>query len=193
MFAKREEIWRSIIQESVSGKETKLVLWSWPRHRWTLDISLLREYSSFAEYNAFMAFFNLMSGAGVNFVYGDPNDSSYTGMASGTTDGANSVYQLTRAILGAGYSYIEPIQTFNGTPSVYLAGVLQSGYTIDQFGQVHFATLPATGQAITWTGSIYFLSRFVKDSLSFDQFAVGPVGTGVFAEVKSVSWISVKL
>jgi len=58
-----------------------------------------------------------------------------------------------------------------GSPQLYCAGVVQnpSTYAIAN-GLVTFATPPAVGAALTWSGYFGFLCRFDDDKLDFEQF-----------------------
>jgi len=50
------------------------------------------------------------------------------------------------------------------------AVVSGAGYTIGSTGLVTFTTAPASGAALTWTGTYYFRCRFTKDQIEFDGF-----------------------
>lgn len=66
---------------------------------------------------------------------------------------------------------METVNNPVGTPSIYNAGVLQSsGVTISSTGLVTFSTAPASGNALTWTGSAYYRCVFMEDSLAYNQF-----------------------
>ncbi len=99
------------------------------------------------------------------FLFTDPEDNSVTNFKFGTGDGSSKVFQLTRPIDTNGE--VDIVQNLNGTPSIFNNGtLLTSGYSIDNKGVVTFGTAPASGHALTWTGSYYFRLRFMEDTLT---------------------------
>jgi hypothetical protein len=114
--------------------------------------------------NQLIGFYMSMQGAANSFLYDDPQDNTLSSPVTfGTGDGNTKVFQLTRPIGGAK----DIIQNVNGTPSIYLNGVLQSsGYSINSLGVVTFTSAPASGAAVAWSGKYYFRCRFKNDDLS---------------------------
>lgn len=166
---KRTEIWKTRVQEAVSGKEVRIADWSFPRRQWELTFDFLRSAPSFAEWQSLVGFFNQRQGIFDSWLYSDADDNSVTDQPLGTGDGATTAYQLVRALGG----YVEPIIAPNAIASVKIAGVVQSGgsYSVNgNTGQLAFTTAPASGAAITASFTYYFRCRFFGDSMDFEKF-----------------------
>lgn len=174
---------KTISQESVSGKEVRQALMSYPLWDFTLTFSVLRGANGYTEMQTLAGFFNEMLGMYDTWLFDDPSDDSVTAQSFGTGDGTTTAFQLVRTLGG----FVEPIQNVNGTPSIYINGVLQSsGYTIGSTGIVTFTTAPAAA-ALTWTGNFYFRCRFTLDAAEFEQFAKN------LWQLKKMTFVSVKL
>lgn len=161
-------IWKTAVQQAVSGRELRAAFRQYPVYKFTLTHDFLRADSTNAELQALLGFFNARKGSWDSFLYVDPLDNSVTSQSFGTGDGATTKFQLVRTFGGD----VEPVMNLNGNPSVYKNGVLQtlgSSYTISD-GLVTFATAPAAGAALTWTGSYYYRCRFERDSEDFEGF-----------------------
>ncbi len=178
----RSEIWSTVVQESWSGKETILPKWSFPRHKWSVAYDLLRQASAYQEWQTLIGFFNLVNGAGVPFLYQDLDDNGVTSQPFGTGDGTSKAFQLVRALGG----FSEPMQSISGAPTIFVAGAQTTAFTLGPTGIVTFNTAPASGAALTWTGSYAFLCRFAEDAAEFSKFM------SQLWEVKKLAWISLK-
>lgn len=176
--------WKTITQESASGKEIRQALMSYPLWEFTLKFSVLRGDNGYTEMQTLAGFFNARQGMYDSWLFDDPSDDTVSAQSFGTGDGATTAFQLIRTMGG----FNEPIQNVNGAPSIYINGVLQaSGYTVGSTGIVTFTSAPAIGAALTWSGSFYFRCRFLQDLAEFDQFA-----KNLWA-MKSIKFQSVKL
>jgi hypothetical protein len=108
-----------------------------------------------------------MGGQLSDFLYQDPNDNTVAAVSFGTGNGTQTIFQLTRPIGVA----TDIVQNLNGTPLLFINGAEQtSGYTISTTGQVTFTTAPASGAALTWSGSYYYRVRFANAGQTFEQF-----------------------
>ena len=129
-----------------------------------------------------MGLFIAAKGRAGTFLFTDPYDNSVTNFQFGTGDGTSQVFPLTRPIGSNGA--LDIVQNLNGSPSIFNNGTLVSpsgGYSIDSRGVVTFNTAPASGHALTWTGSFYFLVRFKQDSLAdLEQFFTGSWSINTF-------------
>lgn len=166
-------IWRTAIQSAVSGKELRASLMSYPLWKFSLSYEVLRADSASQELQTLLGFFLGRQGQFDSFLYTDPVDNSVTGQNFGTGDGTTTAFQLVRTYGAGGFTFTEPVQNVNGTPSIYVAGVLKTAgtdYTIGSTGIVTFTSAPANGAALTWTGNYYFRCRFLQDSADFNQF-----------------------
>jgi len=161
---KKTPIWSTNIQTSSSGKELRASYFSYPKWQFSLSYEFLRENGE-AELQALIGLFNQCRGSFDTFLYSDPDDNSVVDQIFGIGDGVNTQFGLVRSYAG----FVEPIMAVNGTPTIKKAGVVTSGYTITN-NVVTFATPPANGQQLTWTGSFYFKCRFLQDSMEFEQF-----------------------
>jgi uncharacterized protein (TIGR02217 family) len=189
----RTEMWKTRTQEAISGKETRIADWSFPRHQWTLTFDFLRQGNLsgtlYAEFAALAGFFNLRQGSFDTFLYADPDDSAAAGQGIGTGDGATVSFQLVRSFGG----FVEPILAPNVVSRVALNGVTQSAgsYTVNGWGTASpgtlvFNTAPGAGVAIAADFSFYFPCRFTVDQLNFEKFMA------TLYQLKKVEFISLK-
>ncbi len=80
--------------------------------------------------------------------------------------------QLEQSLASSPGPYFQTLGTpFHGGPWITAGGSLidPSAYAIAD-GAVTFATAPAAGAALAWTGYFAFLCRFDSDALDFEQF-----------------------
>jgi uncharacterized protein (TIGR02217 family) len=165
---KRTPLWSTIRQESIGGQTPRFSLWSYPRYRYELSISVLRRFGAFAELDAILGFYNAVAGAAGVFQYADNTDNAVTAQAFGTGDGTTTAFQLVRSFGG----FMEPVYAPTGTPAIYKAGVLQTPvthYTVGSTGLVTFTAAPAMGTALTWTGGFNWLCQFDDDELELRE------------------------
>ncbi len=166
---KRVPMWKTRVQEAISGKETRIADWSFPRWKWELAYDFLRGDAGHAEFQSLAGFFNQRQGVFDSFLYQDADDNGATAQLLGSGDGATRSFQLVRSLGG----FIEPIIAPNAVNNIYLAGVAQSpsAYTVDSAsGIVTFVTAPAAAVAVTADFTFYFRCRFVDDSMDFEKF-----------------------
>ena len=165
----RTPVWSSINQRGVSLMETNVALASYPLYQITLTYAYLWSTAAKAQLQTLVGFFNARNGAADTFLYTMPDDSSVTAQQFGTGDGSTKGFQLVRTF----GSFDEPVKDVNGTPSVYVGGVLKTAgtdYTLSATGKVTFTSAPANAAALTWTGSYYWRCRFMQDSTDFNKF-----------------------
>ncbi len=166
---KRVPMWKTRVQEAISGKETRIADWSFPRWKWELAYDFLRGDAGHAEFQSLAGFFNQRQGVFDSFLYQDADDNGATAQLLSSGDGATRSFQLVRSLGG----FIEPIIAPNAVNNIYLAGVAQSpsAYTVDgTTGIVTFVTAPAAAVAVTADFTFYFRCRFVDDSMDFEKF-----------------------
>ena len=165
---KRTSIWKTLSEESVSGKEMSVALMTYPNRRYSLAYEVLRA-GSLGEVQTLEGFFNARQGRHDTFLYTDPDDKTVTDQAFGTGNGTTTAFPLLRTRGG----FNEPVQSLNGAPTIKVAGVAKAtpaDYTISTLGVVNFAAAPANGAALTWTGNYYWRCKFLQDITEFDQF-----------------------
>lgn len=166
--ATRTPIWRTLIQESESGREVRAALWSRPRWKWALVYDWLPSDEATQDLQALLGFFLQRRGAFESFLFLDPEDQGVAGQFIGTGDGATRAYQMQRTLGG----YTEPIYDVTGVSTIYLDGVAQdSGWEIDAKGGLTFTAPPGAGVEITADFSYYWRVRFAADECDFETFA----------------------
>ena len=112
--AKRKPIWSGKVQTAVSGKETRLSYWSYPRYQWTIGYEVLRSAGGFTDLQQLIGFYNARQAQFDDWLWTDPDDSSVTRQPLGTGDGSTVSFQFTRTIGG----YTEPVTAVNVVTSV---------------------------------------------------------------------------
>ncbi len=167
----RTPIWSNTIQESVSGKETAIGNWSYPKWQWELTFDVLRSDADTHEFQDLAGFFNLRHGRFDTFLYEDAEDNSVTGQSIGTGDGDTTTFQLIRTF----GNFIEPVFAPHTVSNVYLDGSDGGGWSVSNWGTstpglITFDTAPDDGAAITADFSFYFPCRFNDDRMSFTNF-----------------------
>lgn len=194
----RQPQWDTSKAVSISGKETRVSNWSYPRYQWTITYNLLRQGtvlgSDWDEMAQLFGFYNARQGSFDSWLYQDAHDDTVTGQTVGTGDGATAAFQMIRAFGG----FVEPILApdLSATLNVYLNGVLQSpsSYTVTAWettnaagpGKLIFNSAPGAGVAITVDFSWFWPVRFDADKLSFDEFMAG------LFELKTITFTSLK-
>ncbi|HTZ79055.1 MAG TPA: DUF2460 domain-containing protein [Stellaceae bacterium] len=165
---KRTEIWKTRVQEAISGKEVRIADWSFPRHQWELSYDFLRSAPGYGELQSLLGFFDQRQGLFDSFLYGDADDNAVTGQPIGVGDGVTTVFQLVRLYGG----FVEPVIAPNQVSAVYLAGVRQTGgYSVDSAsGEMTLGTAPGVGVPVTADFTYYFRCRFMADSMDFEKF-----------------------
>jgi uncharacterized protein (TIGR02217 family) len=194
----RQPLWDTLLQKPISGKETRLQLWTAPRYQYTASFSILGSNGASvsgttnSDWNTLLGFFNQVGGSALPFHFYDNTDNAVTTQLLGTGDGTTTQFNLVRT-LG---NFVEPIQ--DGTQSGFLLynnGSLVSGsnYTFvtdPQWGftyAVNFNTAPASGHSITATFNYNWPCRFDDDKLAFSQFMLN------YHELKKCTFTTMKV
>lgn len=165
---RRSNSWKTLDDESVSGKELSVALMTYPNRKYTLAYEVLRAGAE-AELQTIEGFFNQRHGSHDTFLYDDPDDRAVTDHPFGAGTGARLAFPLLRARGG----FVEPVQSVSGAPTIKVAGVTKTAgtdYTISALGVVNFVVAPASGAALTWTGAYYWRCKFALDVLDLDRF-----------------------
>lgn len=175
----------------------------YPIWNFELDVPFLT--GSYGQPNSAFAlavgFHMQMRGSYDSFLYLDSTDNAVTTPSQfATGDSSTTSFWITRTIGGGG---IDAIQNINGVvtgtpgpaPSIFDNGVLKTAgtdYTISQTGVVTFTSAPASGHALTWTGTFYFRCRFKDDALS-DLEMVSQNGSSQVWQCKTYAFRSIIL
>jgi uncharacterized protein (TIGR02217 family) len=178
----KRDLWSTLKQDAISGKGTRVQLWTFPRYQWELTFSMLRGANSYTELQSLLGFINSVGGAAQCFYYSDPSDGTATNQNFGTGDGTTTTFQLARTLGG----FSEPVQS-PAVSSVAVNGTTTSAFSLGTAGLVTFSTAPAVSAVLTWTGTYNWLCRFDDDAAEFSEFMMN------VWEVKKLSFTSVKL
>lgn len=159
--------WSTKIQTSISGKETRLGLWSYPVWQFSIGYDFLRSDAVNQELQTLIGFFNARQGAYDSWLFLDPDDCTATNAAFATGDGTTRVFQLARSYGG----WLEPVRAVVSVTSVQINGSSTSAYTIDPYsGVITFTAAPSVGAALTWSGTFYWRCRFMDDQQTVAKF-----------------------
>lgn len=157
------------VKRAVSGKELRGAFRQYPLWIFGMSFEVLRDDLANNELEALAGFFLLRQGMFDSFLYTWPADGGATDQGFGVGDGVTKTFQLVRSFGG----FTEPVQNVNAITNIKVATVAKSSpadYTIDANGLVTFAAAPASGAALTWTGSYYYRVRFLHDAAEFNEF-----------------------
>lgn len=154
----------TVLQKTAAGISSAISLKPYPTwdFEFGLDYVQGNEGVNSNAVSEFFGAFMAAAGRGQLFLFTDPQDNAVSAMQFGTGDGSTTAFQLSRYVNGVG---VDVIQNLNGTPNIYEAGTLTTPSSISSTGVVTFSSAPASGAALTWTGSFYFLCRFAADTL----------------------------
>jgi uncharacterized protein (TIGR02217 family) len=187
---KRIPIFKSGVQESLSGFEVRTAYRSYPRYQYDLQYDVLRQRTigstTYSEMFSFLDFFNSRSGALDSFLYDDPTDDVVTGQVLAVGDGVTTSFQLVRTY----GSFIEPVLAPNlSNYQIYLNGVPTgiayiNGWGTTNPGSFGFGSPPASGVTISGDFHYYWPCRFLGDEMEIDEILDG------YYEAKTVSWIT---
>jgi len=168
---KRTPVFSTLVQTSISGKETRAAFQSIPRWKYSIPLNFARmtgfsPNTATNEMATILSSFMTAMGQLNYFDFTDP----YSNMQLGITPiaaGTGLAGQTTQLLDIEGY----PIYDLNGTPSLYVNGTLKTvttDYTVSN-GLVTWVTNPGNGLAITWAGGYYRRCRFDMDEFELEQ------------------------
>lgn len=164
---RRTPVWKTSVKTTPSGRTWRRALSRYPRYRISLQYAYLRSSAAHAEFQTLFGFFNARGGAADSFLFLCPDDRIATAQSLGVGTGAATQWQLVREIGG----FVEPVFDLVAAPQVFANGVmLVGGYTVSDQGLVTFATPPAAGVALSWSGSYYWRCTFDADDLPLERF-----------------------
>lgn len=173
---KRTPVWNTIIKKTPSGREFRGRLQSAPLRQYALQYEVLREGGGLEELKVLEGFFNQVAGSWGSFLYRDPDDCRVTDQGFGVGDGVSTQFPLVRTWGGC----VETVCELDGVPAI------TGGAHSVADGVVSFATPPANGALLRWTGSYFWRCRFLHDAAEFSQFLKG------LWEAKKIEFVTVK-
>lgn len=185
----RTAAWDTIVQQAVSGKETRVNRRQYPRRTWDIKFNFLRSSTTYLELQALEGFFDSRQGMFDSFLWTDPEDFISSAAMLGTGDGATQNFQLLRSYGGWIDVITAPntvtrvaVDSTNVTSTMYAVG----GWTSTAPGLIKFSTFaPPAGQSVTADFTFYWPVRFTIDDMSFDRMV------SMIWEAKKVSFISI--
>lgn len=190
---KRSPKWQTIKQDALSGKRTRFALQSYPLWAYELTFSsgqggFLRSSVTYPELQTFAGFYNSLQGAQGLFQFNDPNDGAVTAQLFGEGTGLTATtFQLVRSYGG----FVEPVFLPNTASGFHIfdnGSDVTANATVSPYGVVSFASIaPASGDALTWTGTFGWPCRFDDDTAEFSTFMQN------LAELNSLKFTTEKL
>lgn len=170
------------IEEAVAGQVNGYPMWLYPRTQFTLAVTVSYD-NGVKDFQAARGFFNNVGGRASAWQFTDPIDNAVSAQQFALGDGATKTFQLLRDIGGG---FLAPVYALNGSPTVTVNGTSTS-VTVNTGGTVTFASAPANGAVLRWTGSYYLVCRFDSDEFAFSQFAANR------HEIKQIQFTTEKL
>lgn len=185
----RTAVWKTTVHESVSGCETAIGSMTYPKWRYKLEFEVLRAGAE-AELQQLVGFFNRHGGRADTWLFLDEEDHTVVDQQFGLGDGVTTTFYLYRESGG----FVEPvtdIKTISGltipptsadslsmefSNEVIDIGeglaltIFKNNYTYAGGGMIQFATPPAAGVPLRWSGEFYRRCRFKDDMLNADRF-----------------------
>jgi len=117
---------------------------------------------------ALRGFYLACAGQYGTFLYVDPNDNAVTNCTFGQGDGASTQFTLYRSVNG----FYEPASYVTNVANAYVNGVSQP-FVLLAPNTIQFASPPAAGLSLAWTGSFGWQCRFSDDSAEFENAMKG--------------------
>ena len=166
------------VAKHVSGRTVRSPLFAHTLYAFELTHDGLDSSGSFAGLQAnslqtLMGFYVACQGQYATFLYVDPTDNTATGATFGIGDGSTTIFNLYRPL---GSSANEPVSYATAVTAIYINGTLDTTadlYTFTAPNQITFASAPASGAVLTWTGTFGFQCRFSEDAAEFENFMNG--------------------
>jgi uncharacterized protein (TIGR02217 family) len=175
--------WPTVQQKALGGKRTAVPLQSYPTYSYEISFNVLRTALALAELQTLRGFINSVQGPAQLWAYSDPNDNSVTNQEFGLGDGTTTSFQLVRAFGG----FAEPVWLPVQFPTVMVSGTPTTSYLLSPTGSITFASAPASGAPLTWTGSYYWPCRFDEEVTQFENNFFG------FFKLQSLKFSTEKL
>jgi|SRR6185312_9084613 len=155
---KKRPITRTIVQTADGGQEFRLSRYQTPLHEFDIEIP----YLSQTDYTTLQTFFWNQGGSFTPFLF-VPDNESAVGTYVGTGNGSTKTFTLTAADAS-------PCDYVAGSPApVFKVNGTVVGGTLSGNNQVTFASAPASGANISWTGTYYYIVRFTDDQIEIAQ------------------------
>jgi uncharacterized protein (TIGR02217 family) len=171
---KKTPVFSTRVANHVSGREVRAALYAHGLYQFELTFEGLDSAGYYPGLQAnslqtLMGFYIAVQGQFLPFLYVDPTDSVVSAQVFGQGDGVTTTFALTRTIGSAA----EIVSYVTGVTAVTVAGTPTTAYTLVTPNTIVFATPPAGGAALLWSGSYGFQARFTDDTNEFENFMAG--------------------
>jgi uncharacterized protein (TIGR02217 family) len=172
----RTPIFKTLIQQSASGGETRSALQLYPRWQYRLSFNFLRDDAN-DEFRTLCAFFLARKGSFDSFLFQDVDDCAVTNQQIGVGTGSQVQFQLVRSFGGFDEPVLAPTAvtslTVAGIPKVegtnFGVGDWENGVTPN--GTINFfSAAPAAGAPIVASFTYRWPVRFLADQYDFAKF-----------------------
>lgn len=188
----RTDSFRGAVFEGLSGAERRISYRPTPKRKLQLSYEVLRATRALPELDTLRAFWFARQGAFDSFLFEDPSDHIAVNQQFAVADGTTTVYQLGRWCTGvfevvhnvdpatlnigrvwfpsggdAAWFWPQPSGNWSDEATIYYPPT--GSVTLLSNGRVQFATPPAAGLRLMWTGRYYWRSRFADDNLEASQ------------------------
>lgn len=175
------------VQTLASGSEKRNADWAVCRHRYTAPFNNITDEA----YLAIKAVFLICRGKTHTFLYKDWGDYQAFDEQFGTGDGSTKTFQLKKisSLQGTSATYERLITKPSGTITIKSNGSVVTPSIDIYSGLVTFASAPADGAALTWSGEFRVQVRFDIDSLPFSLASI--FRAGGFAQNGSIDLLEV--
>lgn len=154
-----------VIKTTPSRREFRARDSSVPLYLYSVPFSFLRLEAARPDWQTLMGFYNRVGGTFEDWLFDDRTDNTATNQLFGIGDGVTVSFQLARTLGG----FLEPVYGLNGVPVITKDGNVIAPLSISATGAVTFATPPAAGTLLRWTGTFYWRCRFTSESLEFTK------------------------
>lgn len=157
-------------RRAASGREIRNAYWSSPLWKFSVRHNVIRDRAALPELAKLAGFFNSRQGGFGHFFFQDPNDYVATAEPFGTGNGTQMQFQLQRTVNKGGvYATAEPVYGLWENPTILVGGSPAGSYTLSPWGVVTFASAPASGAALTWSGKFLYVCAFEEDEMTLEQ------------------------
>lgn len=155
--------WNTQIVELRNGKERRAALWASPRHSFTAPFRNITQ----AQYVGIRDMHNIAMGMARGFRFFDHREPAVSAAQFGTGDGTTKIFQLSTAVTVDGVTFTRTVYAPRAGVTVTVDGVPSSPAISSTLGTVTFATAPANGAILRWSGTYDLWVRFATDDLPF--------------------------
>lgn len=167
----------TVRQKGPAGINAGIALKPYPTWDFTFSLENIQgtEQNPATVLAMFFGIFMATAGGAGQFLFRDPQDNTEVGAQFGVGNGTATMFQLSRPIFGQP----DIIQNLDGTPTIFINGTAATAAqaSVGPSGIVTFATAPANGATLTWSGAFFYLCRFSEDTI--DSVRTFTINSGI--------------